>query len=186
MTNEDTKKGSLKLFAVQAVGWGFGWGLGMAAVILSVMYFTHRPKGRDKNAFIAQRVKVQGLYDIPKGVDSKHTTSFFITVDLENRTGQDVTLPNDMTVMVLDKGTNALMTYDMTGPQAAFLPAHHVTGVTLNSGEFCPKDVDPRGSSAMDECFEKTLKHFDLLLFDPAGNYEIKIPIPDKLSDWNF
>jgi hypothetical protein len=190
MTDDGTTKRSWKIIGLRALGWGIGGGIGLGLVLALFIYIADRPKSRDSKAFVAHNAKVTGVYftsndqtQLPASLKSKYETTFFISIDLENNTGQDVTLPNDMTVMGVDKKTGALTRYDVKGPQSAFLPAHHTTQIQMVSGGFCSTDIEPLGKR-MDGCFDSSLRRYDLVLFDGPGNYEIKVPIPDKLSDF--
>jgi hypothetical protein len=184
---------SRKMVVLRALGWGFGGGVGLGIVLGIALYFYTGPHGRNKRAFIARNVTVGAVSTlnepkkstdpdfIPANPRTDYVITFFMNVDLENRTGEDVTLPDDMRVMSSEKDTGALSDYAVTPPIHAFLPAHHMTSVLLISSTFCPS-LREHTSKEMDECYAKTLRRVDLVLFDPSGKYEIKIPTPDALT----
>jgi hypothetical protein len=187
MLDEDNKA-SWKSVAWRVACWGCGCGIGLGLVLVLANYLENQPKQREKNALIAKKVSVLGAYgENSTSTDApwikKYDILFIINVDLENRTSEDVNLPDDMTVMNTDKVTGALSSSDIAGPKSAFLPTHHTTSVQLSGGKFCYSDEPPLGTK-IDECFDKVLKHYDLTLFDKNGNYEIKIPIPNNLSSF--
>jgi hypothetical protein len=186
MTNEDTKKRSLKLFTVKAIGWGLGWGIGVALVVGTVVWIYQIPRSRSKKALVAHGVTVKGMYSVPTPPDNKYETDFAFDVDLENRTGHDVTLQPDLVAMKVDKQTGALSTADFRLTQPALLLAHHTTRIQITIDNSCVTFTEPKGGPPMEDCFQKRVKGYDLLLFDSAGAYEVKIPTPDKLSEWNY
>lgn len=187
---DDTRKRLWKTIALRALCWGVGGGIGLGIAFAIAIYVSSRPHQRNKKALVATRVTVNPSSvsnSPPTGPNPdfipayKYGVTFLITVDLENRTGADTILPDDMVVMGADRATGSLTTYSVSSPKSAFLPAGHTTQVLLTSGTFCDSDTLPV-LKAMEECYAKSLKGVELVLFDKAGEYEIRIPLPTELT----
>jgi hypothetical protein len=101
------------------------------------------------------------------------STGSIFTVDIQNTTGKDITLPASLTIMQTAKGTGALHGSFIKLSKNYFLPAHHTVTITLeNDGECSP-------TVKVEECFNSYFKdESDIVLFDQSQKYEIRIPIP--------
>jgi hypothetical protein len=104
-------------------------------------------------------------------LEEKSTGTMF-TVDLENTTGADLTLPQTLTVMQTTKGTGALRSL-LKFEKEYFLPGHHVVSVVLENDELCAAKVEAQ------TCFDSYFKdQSEIVVFDELHKYEIRIGIP--------
>ncbi len=81
-----------KRLIVRGLAWGFGCGLAVFLVFLAVLFYAQRPKGWDARALRVKNAKAEGLSLMDEHLAEKSTGISF-TVDLENTTGADITLP---------------------------------------------------------------------------------------------
>lgn len=75
-------------------------------VLLCVYFYTQRPKGSDTRALRVKNAKAEALSLMDEQLAEKSIGTIF-TVDLENTTGADITLPQTLRVMQATKGTGA-------------------------------------------------------------------------------
>ena len=165
--------------ALRSLAWGAGCGIGIAIVLAAAIYISDRPKQWDTKALQAKNVQLFYMQPID-AVGTGNGIGFFLKFDLENRTGTDISLPEDVTIMETNKKTGALSTSDMKHRSASFLPAHHTTSITLDTGTFC-KFGDPNALSEKDatDCFNTRLKNVGaVVIFDEPSKYEIAVPVP--------
>jgi hypothetical protein len=157
---------------VRCAAWGVGFGIGAGLVFVAFAIYTGRPKGWDDKSLRASNVKAGALAKLDEQWTATSTGSIF-TVDLQNTTWKDITLPTSVTIMETAKGTGALNGSLLKLSHDYFLPARHTVTITLeNDGECSPTDK-------AEECFNSYFKdERDIVLFDQSQKYEISIPIP--------
>ena len=161
-----------KRFIVRSSAWGVGCGLGISLVLLSVYFYTQRPKHWDTHALRVKSAKAEALSLMDEHLAEKSTGTIF-TVDLENTTGIDITLPQTLTVMQATKGTGALHGSLLKLDKEYFIPAHHVVSMTLENDDLCAAKVEPQS------CFDSYFNdQGQIVIFDETRKYEIRIPIP--------
>jgi len=95
------------------------------------------------------------------------------SVDLQNATGADVTIPKTVIIMQATRGTHTLHSSLLWLAGDYFIPAGHAVSATLENSGFCQANEDPR------QCFDDHFKADDeIVLFDQSQKYEIHISIP--------
>lgn len=152
--------------------WGFGFGVGIGIILLAVMLCLERPKGWDTKSLRVMNVKAEALGKLDEHLVTTSTGNIF-TVDVENTTGKDLSLPASVTIMQAAKGTGALHGSLLKLSQDYFLPAHHTVSVTLENDGECSTTVKD------EDCFNSYFKDESyIVLFDRNQKYEIRIPIP--------
>ena len=172
----------VKRIVVRTLVWGFGFGVGIGLIVLAIMFYLERPKGWDTKSLRESSVKAGALSKLDRDPELKQTveehwtttsTGSIFTVDIQNTTGKDITLPASLTIMQTAKGTGALHGSFLKLSKNYFLPAHHTVTITLeNDGESSP-------TVKVEECFNSYFKdESDIVLFDQSQKYEIRIPIP--------
>lgn len=150
------------------------WSGNVACVV--VRLFLHgAPEGLgvwDARAIRVRNAKAGAFSLMDEKLAEKSTGTIF-TVDLENTTGADISLPQALTVMQTTKGTGALHGSLLKLDEEYFLPAYHVVSITLENDDLCAPRVDPR------TCFYSYFKdQAEIVIFDDAPKYEIRIPLP--------
>ena len=161
-----------KRLIIRALAWGVGCGLAISVVLLSVYFYAQRPKGWDTGSLRVKNIKAEGLFLMDEKLAVKSTGTMF-TVDLENTTGADITLPQTLTVMQEAKATGALHGSLLKLDKEYFLPAYHVVSIRLDNDDLCAAKADPQ------TCFNSYFKdEAQLVIFDETRRYEVRIPIP--------
>jgi hypothetical protein len=116
---------------------------------------------------------VEPISNLDENLKPKSQGDIF-TVDIENTTGSDVTLPVALTVMQASKGTGALHGSFLRPDKDYFIPAHHVRSISLDNAaeNLCAGNADER------TCFTNYFaSDAESVVFDDAQNIEIHIPI---------
>jgi hypothetical protein len=172
----------LKSIIIRTFVWGFGFGVGVGLIVLAVMFYFDRPKGWDTKSLRESSVKAGSLSKLDhdpafKQTDEEHLTTIsagsIFTVDLQNTTGKDITLPASVTIMQMAKGTRALHISFLKLSKDYFLPARHTVTITLENDSECTPTVN------VEDCFNSCFKDDSaIVLFDQNQKYEIDIPIP--------
>ena len=112
MNDKEAPKRSWKFIVIRALGWGIGAGIGLGLVAWGVIYWSNRPKGWDQKALVAKRSSADlwpgGAEASALPIPSPDNVLLMMHVDIENRTGLDVTLPDNLPVMQEKKGTGSL------------------------------------------------------------------------------
>jgi hypothetical protein len=169
---EPKKERSWKKFAIRAIAGGFGFGVGAAVVVLIFVWYSERPKSWDTSALRVKGVRAEGLFLMGEKLEEKSTGTMF-TVDLENATGADLTLPQTLTVMQTAKGTGALHGSLLKLDKDYFLPGHHVVSVVLQNDDLCAAKVEAQ------TCFDSYFKdQSEIVVFDELHKYEVHIGVP--------
>jgi len=120
-------------------------GVALASVLLATLFYYQRPKGWDTRALRVKSVRVEPISNLDENLKPKSQGDIF-TVDIENTTGSDVTLPVALTVMQASKGTGALHGSFLRPDKDYFIPAHHVRSISLdNAAETSAPETQTRG-----------------------------------------
>lgn len=136
---------------VRALAWGAGCGLGISLVLLAVYFYMQRPKGWDTGAVRARSAEARSLGRLDEHLGEVSSGTTF-SVDLENATGEDVTLPSTVRIMQSTKNTGALRGSLLKLDYDYFLPAHHVVSIRLANDDLCAGNRDPQ------DCFDAYFK----------------------------
>jgi hypothetical protein len=167
-----TRSSSWKHLAVRALAGGFGLGVGIAVVFVIVYSYSTRPRGWRTDALGVKKVIAEGMFAMDENLEEKSTGTTF-TVDVENTTDADITLPQSLTVMQAAKGTGALHGSLLKLSKEYFIPAHHVVSISLDNSDLCAAHVDGK------QCFDTYFKdQSEIVLFVEGPKYEIRIAVP--------
>ena len=162
----------LKRFILRAFAWGVGCGLTISIILLSVFFYMERPKGWDTRGLRVKKARAEGFVLFGDRLEEKSTGTLF-TIDLENTTGTDITLPQSVMIMEASKETRALHGSLLKLEKEYFIPAHHVVTISLSNSDLCAAKVEGQ------TCFERYFKdEAEIVIFDEGQKYEIHIPIP--------
>ena len=116
--------------------------------------------------------KAEGLSRLNDKFDEVSSGITF-SVDVENTTAADVTIPRTLTTMSQTRGSHSLHGSFLKLGADYFLPARHVTTISLDSDDLCAANYPPQ------QCFDSYFKDDeDLVIFDESHKYEILIPVP--------
>lgn len=161
-----------KYHFVRAFAWGAGFGLAVALVLVFIYYAAQRPKRWDVGALRVNSVKAEGVDLLDDNFDEKSVGTFF-TVDLQNTTSEDITLPESVRVMQEAGDTGTLHGSLLKVGKDYFIPAHHVAAITLENHDLCAAHVEPR------VCFDNYFgDQKAIVIFDEMHKFEIRIPMP--------
>ncbi len=184
-----------KRIILRAAVWGFSFGIGVGLVIVVLAVYTGRQKGWDTKSLRAMSAKAAGRGAVtewdadgkPIEYDEKGAEigrGGIITVDIQNSTGRDITLPASITIMQAKKGTGALHASFLKLSQDYLLPARHTVSVTLDADNLCSIwTVSDSPTPPPPVKFEDCLKVYfgddtEIVLFDQAQKYEIHVAVP--------
>lgn len=157
---------------IRALAWGVGCGLAISLVLLSVFFYMQRPRGWDTRALRVKHAEAGAVTLMDEQLAEKSTGAIF-TVDLENTTGADITLPKTLTIMQSSRETGSLHGSLLKLDNEYFLPAYHIVSITLENNDLCAPTVDPQS------CFDTYFKNQgEIVIFDDTRKYEIRIPMP--------
>jgi len=158
---------------VRAAAWGFGFGAAVAIVLGIMIYVVNRPRGWDTKTLVFKNSKLEQF-----GVSTDGKTKWiWLTADIQNRSGADVTLAKDTRVMGRKAGTRTLDTSTFHLSRDYFLPAHETTAVTLDDDLYC------ESGKTTDYCFQRSLGGVDeVVLFDDIGKYETRATLPKRVE----
>jgi hypothetical protein len=146
--------------------------LALVGVGLSIYWYSSRPKAWDTHALIVRHAKAEGLSRLNDKFDEISSGSTF-TVDVENTTGADISLPQTLTIMGQTRASHALHGSFLKLAREYFLPARHVTTISLEVDDQRAANDPPQS------CFDRYFKEDeDIVIFDDAQKYEILIPVP--------
>jgi len=163
---------SWKYFVLRALAWGVGCGLGISVAVLSVFFYTRRPKHWDAGALLVKRAKAQALSALDDKLAEKGRGVVF-TVDIENTTGADITLPQSVTIMQSARETGALHGSVLKLEREYLIPARHVVRIAIDNDDLCTATVSPQN------CFDAYFKdQTEIVIFDSQEKYEVHVPIP--------
>ena len=161
-----------KRSTIRALTWGAGCGLVLSLVLLSVYFYTQRPKGWDTQALRVKNTKAEALFRMDERLQETSSGVIF-TVDLENATAADITLPSTLTIMQARKGSGALHGSLLKLDREHFIPAHHVVSITLENDDLCAAKADPQS------CYDSYFKdEGEIVIFEKTHRYEVHISVP--------
>jgi hypothetical protein len=162
-----------KRLLIRSFAWGAGCGLVLAVVAVAIIYYEQRPsKGWNAQALRVKHAQAEGLSRLNEKLDEVSSGITF-GVDVENTTATDVLLPRGLTAMGQTQGSHALHGSFLKLGADYFLPALHVTTISLDSDDLCAANLPPQ------QCFDSYFKNDeDLVIFDGAHKYKIVIPVP--------
>src|ERR1041385_7238416 len=168
-TNQQHRPLSL---AIRSLAWGAGCGVVLAVVVGAILFYQQRPKGWDVQALRVKHAKADSLDRLNEKFDEVSSGITF-SVDVENTTAADVTLPPTLTTMGQRRGSHSLHGSFLKLRGDYFLPARHVTTISLESADLCGANDPPQ------QCFDSYFQDDEtLVIFDESHKYEILIPVP--------
>jgi hypothetical protein len=119
-----------------------------------------------------KNAKAEGLSRLNDKFDEIGSGVTF-SVDVENTTAADATLPRTLATMSQTRGSHSLHGSFLKLASDYFLPSRHVTTISLDSDDLCAANYPPQ------QCFDSYFKdNENLVIFDEAHKYEILIPVP--------
>lgn len=162
----------VKRLFIRSFAWGAGCGLVLAVVLAATLLYVQRPKAWDTHALRVKNAQAEGLSTLNDKLDEVGSGITF-TVNVENTTAADVTLPRTLSTMSQTRGSHSLHDSFLKLRSDYFLPARHVTTISLDLSDRCAANYPPQ------ECFDNYFKDDeDLVIFDESHKYEILIPVP--------
>lgn len=157
---------------VRALLGGAACGLVLTMGIASLYFYTQRPKGWNKTGIRAVNVKAEPITKLNDQLKDTSSGVFF-SVDLENTTDEDITVPKSVTILQESKTSHALHGSFLEVSKDIFIPARHVVSGSLDAAGLCAPNYDPQ------TCFNSYFQDDDyIVLLDSQAKYEIRIPIP--------
>jgi hypothetical protein len=122
----------------------------------------HNNKTSDPYYSIEKPVKIETL-----------NSGVSFSVDLQNTTDADVTIPKNLVIMQATRGTHTLHDSLLLLESDYFIPAGHTVLITLKNDGFCAAHEEPH------QCFDDNFKDDEeIVLFDQSRKFEIHITIP--------
>jgi hypothetical protein len=172
-TNQDSRSiSTVKRLFIRSFAWGVGCGLVLLVALAGVLYYEQRPKAWNTNALRVKSAKAEGLSRLNKFDEVSSGITF--SIDIENTTPADVTLPRTLTTMNQTRGSHSLHGSFLKLGSDYFLPARHVTTISLDSDDLCAANYPPQ------QCFDSYFKDNEyLVVFDEAHKSEILIAVPN-------
>ena len=162
----------VKRLFIRSFAWGAGCGLVLVVVLTAFVLFEQRPKAWDTTALRVKGAKAEGLSRLNDKFDEVSSGITF-SVDVENTTAADDTLPPTLAVTSQTRGSHSLHSSLLKLPSEYFLPSRHVTTISLDADDLCAANYPPQ------HCFDSYFKDTEnLVIFDEAHKYEILIPVP--------
>lgn len=162
----------MKSTFLKAFGWGAGCGLVLAIAIAGLIFYEQRPKAWNTQALRVKAAKAQSLSRLNEKFEEVSSGITF-SVDVENATRSDLTLSSAVNVMGQTRASHALHGSFLKLPKDYFLPAGHVTSISLDSDDLCAANHPPQ------ECFDSYFGEDEfIVVFDEARKYELLIPVP--------
>ena len=159
-------------FVLRSAVGGAACGLAFAAMLAVFLIYSDRPASWNRDALRVIQTQAQPLSRLDDKF-SELSSGFVFTVDVENTTKRDITLPQALTVMGQSRGSRALHGSFLKLDRDYFLPARHVVSLSLESDQLCAAKYDPK------KCFDSYFKDDDeIVIFDNSAKYELHIPIP--------
>lgn len=161
-----------KRIIVRSLVGGAACGLVIAAAVSGLYFYSLSSKVWNKKALRTANVKAQPLSRLDDKFQEVGSGVTF-SVDLENTTSDDITIPKTVTILQEQKDSHALHGSFLKLDQDVFLPSRHVVSLSLDSSDLCVAKYDPQ------TCFNSYFQGFDnIVLLDNVQKYEIRIPIP--------
>ena len=161
-----------KRLFIRVFAWGAGCGLILVTAFAAFLFYEQRPKAWNSTALRVKTAKAEGLTRLNDKFDEVSSGITF-SVDVENTTAADITLPRTLTTMSQTRGSHSLHGSFLKLASDYFLPSRHVTNISLDSDVICAANCPPQ------QCFDSYFKDNEyLVIFDEAHRYEIRIPVP--------
>jgi hypothetical protein len=161
-----------KRLLIRAFAGGAGCGLVLVIAFAAILFYEQRPKAWDSTALRVKSAKAEGLSRLNDKFD-EISSGITFSVDVENTTAADVTLPRTLTTMSQTRGSHSLHGSFLKLASDYFLPSRHVTTISLDSDDLCAANYPPQ------RCFDSYFKdNENLVIFEEAHKYEILIPVP--------
>ena len=152
--------------------WGIGCGLVLVVTAVAMLLYVQRPKRWDVQALHVKNATARPFSELNEKL-AEVSSGVTFSVDVENTTAMDVTLPSTLRVMGQTRGSHSLHGSLLKLGAEYFLPAHHVTTISLDRVDLCAANPPPQ------ECFDRYFKDDEsIILFDEPHMYEILIAIP--------
>ena len=140
--------------------------------LIAVYVHRQRPKSWNPRALRTLQAKAQPVTRENEKLEEESSGIIF-TVDVENATSSDITLPQTLTVMQKTRDSEALHGSFLKFDDDYFIPARHVVTITISADNLCTADFEPQG------CYDQTFKgDSEIIVFDNSEKYELRIPIP--------
>jgi hypothetical protein len=160
-----------KRLIVRALFGGAACGFAAAVVLIAFFLYQERPQAWNADALRVVRSKAEPIDQLDDKFEVVGTGVFF-TVDVENTTGRDVSLPQSLTVMGKTRGSHALHRSFLGLPRDYFIPARHVETITLDAARLCAVNYNSKS------CFDSYFKDDEEIVeFDNLDRYELRIPV---------
>jgi hypothetical protein len=172
MTLDELITSPVKRLFFRLFAWGAGCALTMAVITVAIFFYEQRPKPWDAHALRVKHAKAEPLSRVNEKFEEVSSGISF-TADVENTTAADITLPSTLTAMGQTRGSYALHRTFLKLRGDYFLPAGHVTTISLDSDDLCAANHPPQ------QCFDSYFKDDEgLVIFDELHKYEMLIPVP--------
>lgn len=161
-----------KRLAVRALLGGAACGVVLGLILIAFFLYQERPKQWDSRSLRAAHVKAEPIDQLDEKFNVVGTGIFF-TVDVENTTGADISLPQTLTVMGKTRDSHALHASFLKLNRDYFIPAKHIETISLEATQLCAA-----GYSAQ-KCFDNYFKNDEeIVVFDNLNRYELRISMP--------
>ncbi len=150
-------------------------GATIGVLLLSSFYpYLFARKTWDADALRVTKVTAEGVTKLGEnGVEVSTGVTF--SVDIENTTERDVTLPQGTLINEQRRQSRALHGSSLKLTEDALLPRHRNTRVFLDADALCAPNYPAH------VCFEDHFKDDDnVVLFDQRNAYTVVIPIPTR------
>ncbi len=166
-----------KRIAIQAAIGGAAFGAVVVIGTAIAAYVANRPKEWDDRSL--KVVHSEGHpFSKMNGEMKEESSGIDFEVDIQNTTGTDITITQDLSVMSQTRSTHALKDTFLKLPRAYFIPARHTVSVSMGSTEICAANYDPR------KCYDSYFQDEDaLVIFDQGSRLKINIPMPQLIYE---
>lgn len=161
-----------KRIAIRAVIGGTACGVVLVIGAAVALLFVNRPKEWNNRALKVVHAEAHAFVRWGHGPVAESSGIVF-DIDIQNTTGHDVNIPQNLRVQSQSKNTHALRGTLLQLPIEYFIPAHHTVSVSMGSTELCGAEYDTR------KCFDNYFKDEEaLVIFDEPTRFEIDVPMP--------
>src|SRR5215469_8915238 len=128
-TNQEPRPLSpVRRLFIRSFAWGGGCGLVFVVALTAFVFFEQRPKAWDTTALRVKSANAEEIVSL-----NENSSSITFSVDVENTTAADVTLPRILTVTSQTRGSHSLHGSPLKLGSEYFLPSRHVTNISLDS-----------------------------------------------------
>jgi hypothetical protein len=161
-----------KRLAVRSLLGGAACGVVLALILIAFFLYQERPKPWDSRALRTVHAKAEPIDQLDATFKTVGTGIFF-TVDVENTTGMDISLPQTLTVMGKTRDSHALHGSFLKLNRDYFIPAKHIETISLDADQLCAADTEPQ------KCFDSYFRDDEeIIVFDNQNRYELRISMP--------